>query len=62
MKEIKNIPFKFDGFIPPPQCIPAEYRCNDTVTAYKRYYIGDKSSFAVWNKNRPQPLWFRKES
>lgn len=53
-----SIPFEKEGFLSPPQCMPEEYRHANTVEAYRRYYIGDKSSFAVWNNKRPQPLWF----
>ena len=49
---------------PPPQCMPDEYKCNpnsasleDTVLAYRSYYIGEKSKFADW-KNRDIPHWY----
>jgi hypothetical protein len=42
----------------PPQCMPDEYKCDDTVTAYRNYYKGDKSRFAEWNKSRPAPEWW----
>lgn len=38
------------------QCMPDEYRGDDPVEAYRRYYIGDKQSFATW-KTEP-PLWW----
>lgn len=38
--------------------MPDEYKAdNDAVQAYRSYYIGDKSGFAVWT-NRPTPEWF----
>lgn len=50
-----NIP---DGeFTDPPQCMPDEYKCDDTVTAYKNYYLGDKRYFAQW-KNTDAPSWY----
>ena len=45
------------GFTPPPQCMPDEYRSDDTVEAYRKYYIGEKASFAKW-KFRETPDWF----
>jgi hypothetical protein len=45
------------GFTQPPQCMPDEYKCDDPVTAYRNYYIGDKASFAVWKYSAP-PMWY----
>ena len=44
-------------FTPPPQCMPDEYKCDDTVQAYRKYYIGEKAGFAKW-KAREVPSWF----
>jgi len=42
------------------QCMPEQYRIEgDAVTAYRNYYIGEKSSFATW-KNGNVPEWFVK--
>ena len=46
------------GFTPPPQCMPDEYRSDDTVDAYRKYYVGDKAHFCTW-KNRTIPNWFQ---
>ena len=51
-----NIPRK--KFTSPPQCMPEEYKCEDTVQAYRNYYMGEKSGFAKW-KAREVPTWFR---
>lgn len=50
---------KFDntGWIDPPQCMPDQYKCENTVQAYRNYYNGDKARFAVW-KYTKQPEWF----
>lgn len=40
------------------QCMPAEYRHVDTVTAYRNLYAHEKSSFARWTKSRKEPLWY----
>ena len=43
-------------FTPPPQCMPDQYKGDDTVKAYRDYYLGEKMSFAVW-KNTEVPSW-----
>ena len=45
------------GFTPPPQCMPDHCKNDDTVQAYKNYYISEKSDFAKW-KNGTIPDWF----
>jgi len=45
-------------FKEPPQCMPDEYKDNDYVTAYRKYYQGAKSYFAKWEKGRKQPNWW----
>lgn len=47
-----------NGWTDPPQCMPELFKDKDTQTAYRRYYIGDKSSFAKW-KNGNVPEWFK---
>ena len=41
----------------PPQCMPEECKGDDTVLAYQKYYIEEKSGFATW-KSRTVPEWF----
>ena len=43
-------------FTPPPQCMPDEYRTDDTVLAYRAYYRDAKSSILTY-KRRPRPEW-----
>lgn len=50
----KNIPII--PFSPPPQCMPKEYKNENTVTAYRAFYIGEKSHFATWKTTIP--YWF----
>jgi len=41
------------------QTMPQKYRVpGDAVLAYRRFYIGEKSRFAVWTRRRV-PRWFR---
>ena len=44
-------------FSDPPQCMPEECKDEDTVLAYQKYYIEEKSYFAKW-KCRDIPGWF----
>lgn len=46
-------------FTPPPQCMPDHYKDEDTITAYRNYYFGDKRPFAKWEKGVAKPFWFR---
>ena len=45
------------GFSCPPQAMPEEYRGKDCIVAYKKYYVGEKSRFAVWKYSRV-PRWY----
>jgi len=60
--EIDNCEFEFDNMsrqgTPHPQCMPDEYKCNDPVLAYRKYYVNDKKDIATWNKTRPMPDWY----
>ena len=42
------------GPTPMPQCMPDEFKDDDTVTAYRQYYKGDKAAIATW-KHTPTP-------
>ena len=46
-----NIPD--DGFVHPPQCMPDYCKLDDTVLAYRNYYISEKSKFAKWKTTIP---------
>ena len=37
--------------------LAAQYRGDDVVEAYRRYYAGEKAGFARWT-NRNIPQWF----
>jgi hypothetical protein len=53
---------------PHPQAMPDEYKStklrihSNTVKAYRTYYVNAKKSIAKWEKSRPMPQWFTKES
>lgn len=44
-------------FYPPPQCMPDQYKGDDTVLAYRKYMIAEKTYYAKW-KNRERPVWW----
>jgi hypothetical protein len=49
------------GFTPPPQAMPEEYKNEDTIEAYKTYYIQDKVKIKKlnWNKLNNKPIWIK---
>lgn len=40
------------------QAVPEKYKHDDVVTAYRNYYIAEKTSIAIWT-NRQKPIWFK---
>jgi hypothetical protein len=53
----KNIPIK--EMTPFVQCMPDKYKCEDSIKAYRNYFIGEKLSTAKWNYIRQEPQWVR---
>ena len=50
---------KFNMYITePPQCMPDEYKDKDYVTAYRKYYQGEKEYFAKWERGVSAPDWW----
>ena len=43
---------------PHPLCMPDEYKSDDAVESYRRFYIGEKAGFAQWNKKTKPPAWW----
>tara|TARA_Y100000401_G_scaffold76438_1_gene62238 strand:+ start:2516 stop:3034 length:519 start_codon:yes stop_codon:yes gene_type:complete len=59
LRELFSTPPQFledNGFTPPPQCMFEEYKCEDTVQAYRQYYLGAKKGFLTYTK-REKPEW-----
>lgn len=52
-----NLPNK--EFIPPPQCMPDEYKMGDTIKAYRNFYVKDKIAVKGlnWKKLGNTPEW-----
>ena len=47
-----------DCITTPPQCMPDEYKDDDYVTAYRKYYQGAKAYFAKWQRGVDAPEWW----
>lgn len=46
------------GFVPPPQCMPEEFKNPDTITAYRKFYIKDKLEVKKLKYAKAkQPAW-----
>jgi hypothetical protein len=45
------------GLTPFPQAMPDEYKGEDPVDSYRRYYVKDKHHIAKWTKRRV-PEWY----
>ena len=43
-------------FTEPPQCMPEQYHQEDTVEAYRQYYLAEKTSLLCWT-HRDIPAW-----
>ena len=56
---LRKAPFNIPrGQLTPfPQTMPDEYKHEDVVEAYRRFYVGAKARFARWT-NTPVPKWF----
>lgn len=39
------------------QALPEQYRNEDAVVAYRKYYMQEKSSFAEWNHSNKPDWW-----
>jgi hypothetical protein len=54
----EGLAFEGTGLQPFAKCMPDEFFDEDPVQAYRRFYIGAKSRFARWRKNRLPPEWY----
>jgi len=54
---ISNLPRLPSGpMTPPAQAMPEQYKCDDAVEAYRKYYIGEKLRIVKYTKRDP-PEW-----
>ena len=56
LEQLAESTIKGGEFYPPPQCMPDEYKCEDTIQAYRNYYINEKARFARYT-NGTAPDW-----
>lgn len=49
---------KDEPFVPPPMCMPEEFRQENVIEAYRAYYRGGKAHIAKWNRGREPPSWW----
>jgi len=65
INEVSSVRYQSCGLTPFAQAMPAQYKVpGNAVLAYRRFYVGEKLSFARWTR-RQQPGWietFMKES
>ncbi|MGF1688023.1 pyrimidine dimer DNA glycosylase/endonuclease V [Photobacterium japonica] len=63
LAEIADCRFPSHGLTPFAQAMPDEYKVDgDPITAYRRFYLGDKSAFAKWTKRSPPPWYSQAQS
>ena len=43
------------------QAMPDKYKCEDTVVAYRKFYIGEKMKLFSWS-GRKTPYWIQRET
>ena len=48
------------GFTIPPKAMPDEYKTQDVIESYRKYYLGAKKTFLTW-KERQVPDWVMSE-
>ena len=53
-------PVESVGLTPFAQAMPEQYRDDDAVDAYRKYYLGEKSRFAKW-KMGDIPSWYKEK-
>ena len=58
MDKLRPLSFVHTSRTPHPLCMPDEYKSDDAVESYRRFYIGEKAGFAQWNKTTEAPPWW----
>lgn len=58
LAQVRHLEYESRGLTPFAQAMPDEYKVTgDAVTAYRQFYLAEKSSFATWTR-RVQPDWW----
>lgn len=51
--------FEVEGLTPFALAMPDEFKCDDPVESYRRYYMSpEKQKIATWKKKRAKPDWY----
>jgi len=51
--------FEVEGLTPFALAMPIEYKSDDAVESYRKYYMSpEKQQIASWNKRREKPDWY----
>ena len=59
IQSVQDMRFDDHGLTPFAQAMPKEYQVRgNAVTAYRKFYIGEKLHFATWTRRR-RPAWIR---
>lgn len=62
LNELNHCPSNVLGWRDPPQCMPEEFRGNDPVVAYRRYYRSKASKMPMhWARGTDAPYWFTED-
>lgn len=60
LAEIQDIRYPSAGLTEFAQAMPDEYKVpGDAVTAYRQFYLAEKSAFATWTRRSPPKWWTR---
>lgn len=60
LEEISKIKFESFGLTEFAQAMPDQYKVSgDAVSAYRKFYVGEKMKFAKWTRRKP-PAWIKK--
>jgi hypothetical protein len=63
LDRIRHREFESRGLTPFAQAMPAQYKVpGDAVSAYRRFYLGEKRTFATWTRRNPPGWWVESTS
>lgn len=63
LDQVRHLEYESRGLTPFAQAMPDEYKApGDAVTAYRQFYLGEKSSFATWTRRSSPEWWFSRHA
>ena len=57
--QAESLDFPCHDMTPHPLCMPDEFKGDDVVSSYRRFYLSTKSCFALWTRPSKAPDWWR---